>query len=170
MTDDKPYPEERGGLAGLLASLFNLLHRFPHWLLALIFRIGVGGVFWKSGLTKVVTTSGGAWPVLPPQLGGTTVSLFEQIYHVPLLAPAFAAHLSAYIELSMPVLLLFGLFSRGAAAILLGMTLVIEIFVFPGNYLDHLLWAGPLLYILCRGPGALSLDYLIARRFFAPRD
>ncbi|MFC3228282.1 DoxX family protein [Marinibaculum pumilum] len=170
MTEEKPYPEERGGLVGLVAAIFNLLHRFPHWLLALVFRIGVGGVFWKSGLTKVVTTESGSWPILPPTLGGSTVSLFENVYAVPLLAPAFAAHMASYIELLMPVLLLFGLGSRFAAAMLLGMTLVIEIFVFPLDYLSHLLWAGPLIYILCYGPGALSLDYFIARKFFAPKD
>ena len=131
---------------------------------------GVGGVFWKSGLTKVVTTESGSWPILPPTLGGSTVSLFQDVYAVPLLAPAFAAHMASYVELLMPVLLLFGLGSRFAAAVLLGMTLVIEIFVFPLDYLSHLLWAGPLIYILCYGPGAISIDYFIARKFFAPKD
>jgi putative oxidoreductase len=45
------------------------------------------------------------------------------------------------------------------------MTAVIEIFVYPQSWPDHLLWAGSLLYVIARGPGALSLDALIGRFF-----
>jgi putative oxidoreductase len=127
-------------------------------------RIGVAMVFWKSGLTKVVTTESGHWPALPLQVADSTFSLFESEYMVPLLPPVPAAWLAAITELSMSVLLAFGLASRFAAAALLGMTLVIQVFVYPGNWPDHLFWAGALAMVLTRGPGAISLDALIGRR------
>ena len=73
--------------------------------------------------------------------------------------------MSATIELTTPVLLVLGLFTRGAAAVLLGMTTVIEIFVYPQAWPTHIQWAAMLLVLLCRGPGKLSLDHLVWRRF-----
>ena len=60
-------------------------------------------------------------------------------------------------------MLLFGVGSRIAATAMLGMTFVIQFFVYPENYPDHLLWAGPLLYIILKGPGALSFDYVVRK-------
>jgi putative oxidoreductase len=84
---------------------------------------------------------------------------------VPLLPPELAATLATTVELTAPILLLLGLATRLGAAAMLGMTLVIQIFVYPENYPDHLLWAGPLLYPVLRGPGPISIDHLIRRRF-----
>ena len=77
-------------------------------------------------------------------------------------APAVRALLAASAELSMPVLLVLGLGTRFAAAVLLAMTLVIQLFVYPENWPDHLLWGSILIYLLTRGAGALSLDRPIA--------
>lgn len=131
--------------------LYAALDRFPSALLALVFRIAVASVFWKSGLTKLPN-----WDA--------TVFLFAEEYKVPLLPPEVAAYMAVALELSCPVLLVLGLLTRPAAAALLGMTLVIQIFVYPLAWNDHLLWASLLLFLVVRGPGALSLDRWLGRR------
>lgn len=137
----------------LLRQLFDLLESVPMPLLKLLFRIAVGVVFFRSGLVKIAS-----WD--------TTVALFASEYNVPLLPPELAATLAATVELTAPFLLLVGFGARFAAAAMLGMTLVIQVFVYPQNWPDHLIWTALLLPIITRGAGLLSLDYLIARRFF----
>jgi putative oxidoreductase len=128
------------------------LERFPLSLLQLAFRIGIGGVFWHSGLTKIAS-----WE--------TTVVLFRDEYAVPLLPPEIAAALATAVELTVPALLLFGLATRLATLPMLAMTFVIQAFVYPEDWNQHLMWAAMLIFLLTRGPGTLSLDHLIARRF-----
>jgi putative oxidoreductase len=73
------------------------------------------------------------------------------------------------IELTTPVLLVLGLLTRASALVLIGMTAVIEIFVFPLAWPTHIQWAAMLLMLLCRGPGKLSLDHVLwprLRRWF----
>ena len=69
------------------------------------------------------------------------------------------------VELAAPILLLFSVATRLGAAAMLGMTIVIQTFVYPQSYPTHLLWAGPLLYLVLRSPGVLSIDHLIRKRF-----
>jgi putative oxidoreductase len=88
-------------------------------------------------------------------------SLFETEYRLPLVPPDIAAHLAAYAEHLFPLLLVLGLCTRLSAAALLGMTAVIEIFVYPDAWPTHLGWAGLLLLLVARGGGALSLDRLL---------
>ena len=83
---------------------------------------------------------------------------------MPLLPPEVAAYLAVSIELTTPVLLVLGLLTRPAAFVLLGMTTVIEIFVYPQAWPTHIQWAAMLLVLLCRGPGKLSLDHLLRNR------
>jgi putative oxidoreductase len=135
-----------------LPELLAWLRRCPIWVFQFLFRIGVGGVFWHSGMTKIAS-----WQ--------TTVVLFRDEYRVPVLPPEIAAMLASAVELSCPVLLLLGLATRLATLPMLGMTFVIEAFVYPEDWNEHLIWAAMLLFILTRGPGLLSLDHLIARRF-----
>jgi putative oxidoreductase len=92
-----------------------------------------------------------------------TVFLFEDEHHVPLLPAAAAAYLVTVIELVAPWMLIVGLGARVSAAILLVETLVIQTFVYPQQYPQHLLWAGPQLYVLLRGPSRWSIDHLIRR-------
>jgi putative oxidoreductase len=126
----------------------GLLDRVPYWLLALPLRVGAAAVFWNSAQTKLAN-----WD--------TTLELFADAYKVPLLPPEIAAHLALGIELTTPVLLVLGLFTRAAALVLLAMTTVIEIFVYPLAWPTHIQWAAMLLVLLCRGPGKLSLDHLL---------
>lgn len=94
----------------------------------------------------------------------TTIELFTDEYNVPLLPPETAAHLATAIELTTPVLLVLGLFTRAAALVLLGMVAVIEIFVYPLAWPTHLQWAAMLLVLLSRGAGTYSLDHWLSRR------
>ena len=139
------------GLIGLCRSVILWLERVPTALPALILRLGVALVFWRSGQSKL------------PFGNDTIITLFREEYRVPLLPPELAAYLATTVELSCPVLLVLGFLTRPAAAVLLAQTLVIQIFVYPMNYPDHLLWAGPLLYLVLRGPGAWSFDAAIRR-------
>ena len=153
MTDAPSYPADRPGAAGAIAGLLNRLGAVPMSLIALAMRVAIGGVFFKSGINKYES-----W--------GTAKMLFAEEYQVPLLPPDIAAFLATAAELVCPVLIVLGLFARLGAAALLFMTIVIQVFVYPNAWVEHLLWASVLGYILTRGPGALSLDAAIARRVY----
>ncbi len=139
-----------GGVGWLLRQF----DRVPYAVLAIPLRIAVATVFWNSGMTKLAD-----W--------NATLSLFTDEYQLPLLPPETAANLALAIELTTPVLLVLGLLTRPAALVLLGMTAVIEIFVYPQAWPTHIQWAAMLLVLLCRGGGAFSLDSLIERFFVA---
>jgi putative oxidoreductase len=131
-------------------SLRQFLSRFPLAFIQLAMRIAVGTVFFNSGLLKI-----NSWEL--------AVKLFEDEYKVPLLDPFWAARLATFNELTFPVLLVIGLATRLAALPLLGMVAVIQIFVYPQAWAEHLLWASILVFLLTRGPGELSIDHLIER-------
>jgi putative oxidoreductase len=135
----------------LLERAIGLLDGVPYTLLALPLRAAAATVFWNSAQAKLAN-----WD--------TTIELFTDDYKVPLLPPEFAANMALGIELTMPVLLVLGLLTRAAALVLLGMTTVIEIFVYPQAWPTHIQWASILLVLLCRGPGKLSLDHVLWRR------
>ena len=128
------------------------LDRVPYAVLALPLRLAVATVFWNSAMAKLAN-----WD--------TTISLFADEYNLPLLPPVLAAYMALAIELTTPVLLVLGLFTRAAAVVLLCMTAVIEIFVYPQAWPTHIEWAAMLLVLLCRGAGAISLDTLLWRHF-----
>ncbi len=144
-----------GGATRLLTGIeraIGWLERVPYSLLALPLRFAVATVFWNSGTTKLAN-----W--------AATLQLFEDEYRVPLLPPELAAYLSATIALTTPVLLVLGLLTRPAALVLLGMTSVIEVFVYPQAWPTHIQLAAMLLVLLCRGAGSWSIDGLLRRRF-----
>lgn len=128
------------------------LDRLSGSILLLVARLGVAGVFFMSGRTKVDGIL---------HITDSTYSLFETDYKIPLIPPYYAAHLATYQEHLFPILLVLGLFNRVAALGLLGMTTVIEVFVYPDAWPTHLSWAGLLLPIIFRGGGKFSLDYLL---------
>jgi putative oxidoreductase len=130
------------------------LERFPLSLIQLGMRIGVGAVFFRSGLLKI-----DSWQF--------AVQLFRDEYQVPLLDPVLAAQITTAVELGAPPLLFVGLATRLATLPLLGMIATIQIFVYPNAWSDHLLWTAALMLVLTRGPGALSLDHCIAHRVAA---
>jgi len=145
--------------------------RIPLSLIALLARFSIAAVFWKSGQTKL---EGFALDLVEgqvqwgwPHLSESALTLFKDEYRLPLIAPEFAAPMAAFAEHFFPLLLLVGLATRFSALALLGMTLVIQVLVYPGAYPTHGTWAALLLYLVARGPGVVSLDALIARRFNA---
>lgn len=125
----------------------------PEALQLLVARVGIAAVFFLSGRTKVTGFL---------ELKPSTYTLFRSEYALPLIPPEWAAHLATYAEHLFPLLLVLGLLTRPAAAALLGMTLVIEVFVYPDAWPVHLTWAGLLLPLLAKGGGAWSLDRLLA--------
>jgi putative oxidoreductase len=148
--------EESHGLRGLLNRIADVLNRLvTHDALALITRIAIAAVFLLSGRTKV----DGLLTV-----NDSAVTLFREEYRLPLLPPELAAHLAAYAEHLFPLLLIAGLCTRLSAFALLGMTAVIQIFVYPDAWPTHLSWAALLLYLVGRGPGRVSIDHWLGIR------
>ena len=160
-------------LARQLASVNALFGRIPHSLIAFIARFSIAAVFWNSGQTKVqgfaINLVNGEFTLGWPQLSDSVLSLFQDEYKLPFIAPEIAAPMAAAAEHLFPLLILIGLGTRFSALALLGMTLVIQLFVYPGAYATHGLWAAVLLLLIARGPGALSIDHWLAGRSTAGR-
>lgn len=142
--------------ANWITSPLSLLawagERIPAWLLPLLFRLGIAGVFFLSARTKVE----GLFTITDG-----TFALFESEYALPLIAPSTAAHLATTAEHVFPVLLVLGLLTRLSALALLIMTLVIQVFVYPDAWPTHLSWAALLVPLIARGGGKLSLDRIL---------
>ncbi|CAN5271297.1 DoxX family protein [soil metagenome] len=124
----------------------------PDDLLLLVARLGIASVFFLSGRTKVDGVL---------HITDSTYSLFETDYRLPLVPPEIAAHAATYSEHLFSILLVLGLFTRLSAAAFLGMTLVIEVFVYPDAWSTHLSWAAILLPLIAKGGGKFSLDRVI---------
>jgi putative oxidoreductase len=147
------------GHEGILArwnTAAEWLTRFiSHDLLALATRVGIAAIFFYSGRTKVEGFL---------TLTDSAHELFRTEYGLPVVPPEVAAHLATYAEHLFPLLLVLGLGTRLSALALLGMTLVIQIFVYPDAWPTHLSWAALLLYLVGRGAGRLSLDHALGMR------
>lgn len=128
-----------------------LLGRLGWDIPALALRLFPAVVFWLSGRSKV---EGG-------QVKDSTWFLFEQEYKLPLIPSDWAAVLATLAEHALPVALVLGLATRLSALALLGMTAVIQIFVYPEAWTTHGLWAACFLALIAQGPGRLSLDHLL---------
>ncbi|WP_295526466.1 DoxX family protein [Novosphingobium sp. Chol11] len=143
-------------------SLTMIYHRLaalagrilPDAVLLLVARLGIAAVFFQSARTKVEGLL---------TITDSTYYLFETDYKLPFVAPNIAAHMATYSEHLFPIMLVLGFGSRFAALGLLGMTTVIEVFVYPDAWATHLSWAGLLLPIIAKGGGAFSLDRLLRR-------
>jgi len=131
--------------------------RLPESLLLVFVRVVLGGIFWRSGQTKVAE---GSWF----QLTDSTYELFRTEYAGVPLPPDIAAVMANAAEHVLPALLLVGLFTRGAALGLIGMTLTIQFFVYPDAWWpEHSLWTALALVLVLRGGGLFSLDALLTR-------
>jgi putative oxidoreductase len=136
------------GVRGAVGRAIDALGRFPLPLLQLLFRLAVASVFLKAGLNKLAS-----WEL--------TVQLFADEYKVPVLAPEIAARMATTFEIGCSLLLILGLGTRMAVLPLLGMIAVIQTFVYPGAYSEHLTWGSILLFLLTRGGGRWSLDHVL---------
>jgi putative oxidoreductase len=121
----------------------------PESAIALVTRLGVAAIFWQSARTKVDGVL---------HITDGTYGLFREEYRLPLIPSDLAAHLATYSEHLFSILLVLGLFTRFSALALLGMTAVIEIFVYPDAWPTHLSWAALMIYLIARGGGGWSLD------------
>jgi putative oxidoreductase len=147
----------------------ELFGRIPDDWISLLGRFSIAAIFWKSGQTKVqgfaIDIVSGEFKLGIPQLSDSVGDLFREEYRLPLLQPELAAMLAAFGEHFFPVLILVGLATRFSALALLGMTLTIQLLVYPDAWPTHGVWAAVLLFLIARGPGRISLDHFIARRF-----
>jgi len=112
-------------------------------------RLWVGAVFFKSGLVKLDSWS-------------TTLALFENEYHVPLLSPEVAAYVGTAAELTLPVFLVLGLGGRLSALALFAFNAVAVLSypdLMPAGVEQHQVWGLMLLATIVHGPGAWSLDH-----------
>jgi putative oxidoreductase len=139
----------------VIERVTGLFERVPYSLIALVARISMAAVFWQSGQTKL-----DGWHV-----SDNAIYLFREEYKLPLIDPVIAAHLAAFAEHFFPVLLVLGFATRFAALALLGMTLVIEIFVYPDAWPTHGTWAACFLILIAKGAGNWSIDHLIKARY-----
>lgn len=144
-----------GSLIVRLRQFIGAMDAIPHSLIAFAARIFPAAIFWQSGQTKL-----DGWHV-----SDNAIELFRTEYRLPLIDPAIAAHLATLGEHFFPLLLVLGFASRFAALALFGMTAVIQVFVYPGAWPTHGIWAVSLLIIIARGPGFLAIDHLIARQW-----
>ena len=128
--------------------ILERLERFPLSICQLLFRLAIAGVFLRAGLVKIAS-----W--------GTTVQLFTEEYKVPVFPPEIAAMLATTFELGCSTLLIVGLATRLATLPLLGMITVIQLFVYPNAWPEHLTWASILVFLLTRGAGPIALDRAI---------
>jgi len=154
-------PSQRGLNAGHLIKSsvrggITLLERYAAPFLDLGIRLWVAQVFFMSGLTKI-------------QSWDSTLSLFENEYQVPFLPPEIAAYAGTFTELFFPVLLVLGIGTRFAAGVLFVFN-IIAVLSYPDlgevGLKDHHYWGLLLLITLIHGPGKISVDHFIRRRFF----
>jgi len=156
-------------LHGLLQAFIALCSRIPESLIAFVGRFSIAAVFWKSGQTKVegfvIDIVSGDVRLGWPHLSDSVIPLFKDEYHLPLVPAEVAAPMAAFAEHFFPALILLGLATRLSAFALLGMTMTIQLLVYPDAYPTHGTWAAVLLFLIARGPGTLSIDHWIAKRF-----
>jgi putative oxidoreductase len=146
-------PATGSTLVTVVRAIVQHLNAIPYSVVALLARAATFSVFFRSGTQKLSD-----W--------NATLQLFHNEYHVPVLPPNVAAYMAASLELGVSTLVLIGLFTRAGVTALLGMTTVIEIFVYPEAWPDHIQWLAFMFIILARGPGKISLDALLFGKWF----
>jgi putative oxidoreductase len=132
----------------------DLANRIPHSAVALLARAAIATIFWRAANSKIGNFD-------------LTIALFQDEYlrNLPFLPAAPMAYLATAVEFAMPALIVAGLMTRLATLPLIGMALFIQLFVYPTSWPDHLIWIALLVLLLARGPGAISIDALLARQF-----
>lgn len=147
MALDMPFRSARTPLA-VFDRAIALLNAIPYSVIALIARAATFSVFFRAGTQKLSD-----W--------NSTLLLFQNEYRVPVLPPELAAYMAASMELGGSVLVLIGLATRLSVFALLGMVMVIQTFVYPEAWPDHIQWLAFMFLLLARGPGKVSIDALL---------
>ena len=162
-------PANEGLIISLVHQFIGIVGRIPNTLVAFVARFSIAAVFWKSGQTKVqdfaIDIVNRELILGWPRLSDSVVDLFRDEYRLPLVPPEIAATMAATAEHLFPMLILLGFATRLSALALLCMTMTIQLFVYPDAYPTHGTWAAVLLYLMVHGPGKLSVDHWIARRY-----
>ena len=125
-------------------------------LIDLLLRLWIANIFWKAGMTKLAN-----WD--------STLYLFEYEYAVPFLPTELAAFIGTGVEITMPVLLAFGIGTRFSALVLFVFNIIAVVSYPTLNEIgikDHQYWGLLLLVPLFHGPGPLSVDYLLRKRLW----
>ena len=135
-------------------NLRDIAQSIPYTVSALLARAAIAGIFWRAASTKLANFD-------------LTIALFQDEYlrNLPFLPAAPMAYIATSVEIIMPALILAGLLTRLATLPLIGMTLFIQIFVYPASWPDHLIWIALLTLLLSRGPGSVSVDALATRLY-----
>jgi putative oxidoreductase len=152
MADSAPDAQTVPTSRKLVETVTNLLGRVPLSVHQLLFRLAIASVFLPAGLLKFASCE-------------STIALFQDEYKVPLLPPVIAARMATTFELGCSCLLIAGLATRLATLPLLGQVVTIQLFVYPQAWHEHLVWGSILLFLLTRGGGMISADYLLSRWF-----
>lgn len=147
-----------------MSDFLQRYQTFSRWLqrdlaslLLLMCRLWAGWVFWQSGLSKITN-----WD--------STLYLFELEYQVPLLPWQLAAYLATAAELTLPLLLIPGVLGRLSALALFAVNAVAVMsypLLWQQGFTDHQLWGLMLLMVVVWGPGQLSFDHWLSRRWLA---
>ncbi|VAV93819.1 hypothetical protein MNBD_ALPHA01-814 [hydrothermal vent metagenome] len=162
-------------ITGILAMTTGIMSKVQICQLAVLARVVMAAIFWKSAMTKITFDGAGLaefslaqiWNVITLNwaVADSAYMLFEYEYDLPLIPFALAAHMAVAAEILLPMALIVGLFTRYAALLMLVMTLVIQIFVYPGLWTVHGLWAIALLTVMAKGGGRMSVDHLIGKKY-----
>jgi len=147
----------------MMKKLVNMMSgAVPEGIALLFARVALAGIFWRSARTKV--EEGSFLTIKDTTFFQFSDAPFNQ---VPILNGELGAYVTTYMEHFLPILLLFGIATRFGALGILGMTLVIQIFVFPEMIIwwqTHIIWVAMALVLIVRGGGMFSLDRLIGHR------
>lgn len=155
----------------IITRIHAICAALPLEIIQIMARIAIAATFWRSGQTKVqgfaIDIVEGRFELGWPRFSDSAIDLFRDEYRLPLLPPEIAALLASIAEHVFPVLLLLGLATRLSALALLGMTLVIQIFVYLGAWPVHFTWAVALLVLIRFGAGSLSVDRFLLKHMQA---
>lgn len=154
-------------LSFIIKKSESVFRHIPEYLILFIARFSLAAVFWQSAQTKI---TGFSLDIISwhahfslPHLSDSAVYLFENEYHLPFVSPILAATLAAIGEHVFSALLLMGFFTRFAALGIAGMTMVIQLFVYPEAYPTQGTWLTIAMLLMYRGAGMVSVDYWLTR-------
>ncbi len=140
-----------------------ILKSIPEDLIALTARLAIATVFWRSAQTKINGWDFSGQSFQFYNLNDSTFTLFQYEYSLPLINYKLGAYLATFNEFFLSIAILLGIMTRLSALAFLGMTAVIQIFVYPDAWPTHIMWVAMLFYIIKHGPGRFSLDQLLAK-------
>ena len=148
-------------MKSFLEIINQICCKIPDDIIALVARMAIGLVFWRSAQTKIDGDKilGQKWQFF--NVSDSTFTLFEYEYELPLIPSDIAAYLATYSEFLLGLAIMLGILTRLSAFGLLSMTLVIQLFVYPQAWPTHIMWLVPLLYLIKHCGGKLSIDNII---------